>query len=74
MMAMTLKEVKNKGATAALVSKLQNNSDLQQIVVPDTLFALKRIANFWRKIFEIPVIAITGSNGNLFKRTSHPIK
>lgn len=58
-----LKDVKNKGATVALVSKLKNNLELQQIMVADTMVALKKIAKFWRKNFEIPVIAITGSNG-----------
>ena len=33
------------------------------IVVPDTLLALQRLALWWRKQLEIPVVAITGSNG-----------
>jgi len=31
--------------------------------VPDTLAALGRIGNFWRRRFAIPVIGVTGSNG-----------
>lgn len=33
------------------------------IVVPDTLRALQRLACWWRKQLDIPVVAITGSNG-----------
>ena len=33
------------------------------IVVSDTLLALQRLARWWRKQLDIPVVAITGSNG-----------
>jgi UDP-N-acetylmuramoyl-tripeptide--D-alanyl-D-alanine ligase len=33
------------------------------IVVPDTLGALQRLASWWRNCLEIPIVAITGSNG-----------
>src|SRR5690606_38753387 len=33
------------------------------IVVPDTLLALQRLACWWRKQLDIPVVGITGSNG-----------
>ncbi len=33
------------------------------IVVPDTLLALQILAHWWRKQLNIPVVAITGSNG-----------
>jgi UDP-N-acetylmuramoyl-tripeptide--D-alanyl-D-alanine ligase len=33
------------------------------IVVPDTLIALQRLAFWWRKQLDIPVVGITGSNG-----------
>ena len=33
------------------------------ILVPDTLFALQRLAHWWRSQLDIPVICITGSNG-----------
>ena len=37
--------------------------DITVISVPDTLAALGEVARFWRKKFNIPVIAITGSAG-----------
>ena len=33
------------------------------IEVPDTLFALQRLAHWWRSQLDIPIICITGSNG-----------
>lgn len=33
------------------------------IVVPDTLAALQRLAYWWRRQLDIPVVCITGSNG-----------
>jgi len=58
-----LSEVNKKRASAALVNKINRDLDLQQIKVFNTLDILKKISNTWRKNFEIPVIAITGSNG-----------
>ena len=58
-----LNEVYEKGGSAALVNKLNNNIDLQQIKVIDTIDALKKIAIKWRCNYDIPIIAITGSNG-----------
>jgi UDP-N-acetylmuramoyl-tripeptide--D-alanyl-D-alanine ligase len=48
---------------AVVVEKLPENYPLPAIVVPDTLAALGRIGNFWRRRFTIPVIGVTGSNG-----------
>ena len=36
---------------------------LPQIVVPDTLRALQRLAAAWRAEFDIPIVAVGGSNG-----------
>jgi UDP-N-acetylmuramoyl-tripeptide--D-alanyl-D-alanine ligase len=49
-------------AAAALVTHPQP-LDLAQIVVPDTLVALGRLAAGWRQRFAGQVIALTGSNG-----------
>tara|TARA_B100001540_G_scaffold44256_1_gene39362 strand:- start:1583 stop:2926 length:1344 start_codon:yes stop_codon:yes gene_type:complete len=60
-----INDVERKNAAAALVSELSFNKDLKikQILVEDTKKTLGLIANVWRKNFDIPVIAITGSNG-----------
>lgn len=55
-------EVLAKGAAAVVVD---HRMDLHgpQIVVDDTRLALGRLAAHWRRQFDIPTIAITGSNG-----------
>jgi len=50
------------GAAAALVER-QLTIDLPQVVVPDALAALSQFAREWRRNFQIPVVAVTGSNG-----------
>ena len=57
-------EALRKGATAVLVSK-NFNKNLDGIIlkVDDTLKAYRQIAGAWRNRFDIPVIAVTGSNG-----------
>ena len=60
-----LYQVDNINAAAALVSK-ENTTEklkLKQICGQDTNKVLGMIANKWRKNYDIPVIAITGSNG-----------
>jgi UDP-N-acetylmuramoyl-tripeptide--D-alanyl-D-alanine ligase len=58
------------GAAAALVeqrqdsgSGIQDSARLPLIVVQDTLQALGRLGNYWRRQFAIPLVALTGSNG-----------
>ena len=53
-----------KGASAVLVSK-NFNKNLDGIVlkVDDTLKAYRQIAGAWRNRFNIPIVAVTGSNG-----------
>ena len=53
------------GAALGIVHKWQGEvpADAAVIEVADTLFALQRLACWWRKQLDIPVIAITGSNG-----------
>tara|TARA_Y100000588_G_scaffold92605_1_gene100159 strand:- start:462 stop:1814 length:1353 start_codon:yes stop_codon:yes gene_type:complete len=60
-----LQDVDTMDASAALISEKNPNQklNLHQIIVKDTRKVLGLIANNWRKIFNIPVIAITGSNG-----------
>ena len=54
----------SKGAAAVLVSRSFNkNLDGVIIKVDDTLTAYRQIAGAWRNRFDIPVIAVTGSNG-----------
>jgi UDP-N-acetylmuramoyl-tripeptide--D-alanyl-D-alanine ligase len=58
-----LAQVAEKGAAAVVVEELPEGWALPAIVVPNTLVALGRIANHWRRQFSIPVIGVTGSNG-----------
>lgn len=50
-----------QGASAVLVSKASNVSPA--VVVEDTRLALGDLASHWRAKFDMPVVAITGSNG-----------
>ncbi|MEN6350659.1 MAG: UDP-N-acetylmuramoyl-tripeptide--D-alanyl-D-alanine ligase [Syntrophomonas sp.] len=63
-----LKEVFDRGASAAVVSKsYENKIDLTAgmplIFADDTLQALQDLARAYRKRFAIPVVAVTGSVG-----------
>jgi UDP-N-acetylmuramoyl-tripeptide--D-alanyl-D-alanine ligase len=58
-----LPQVAGKGVAAVVVEELPDGWTLPAIVVPDTLVALGQIANYWRRQFALPVIAVTGSNG-----------
>ena len=53
------------GAAVAIVQNWDGEAppDTAVIVVHDTLLALQRLARWWRKQLDIPVVAITGSNG-----------
>lgn len=51
-----------KGAAAALVSRM-TDAALPQILVKDTVDALGKLSAAWRKQFQLPIIAVTGSNG-----------
>lgn len=53
------------GAVVAIVREWQGEApeNTAVIVVSDTLLALQRLAHWWRKQLDIPVVAITGSNG-----------
>lgn len=55
------------GAAAALVSaewqQSQSEPQLPMVMVPDTLQALQNLAAYWRGIFRLRVVGITGSIG-----------
>jgi len=51
-----------KGASAIVCSS-DINSELPVLKVGDTLAALQELASYYRAKFDIPVIAVTGSNG-----------
>jgi UDP-N-acetylmuramoyl-tripeptide--D-alanyl-D-alanine ligase len=51
------------GAAGLLVENACADVKLPQIVVEDTLHALGRLGNYWRRQFDIPLVALTGSNG-----------
>lgn len=59
-------EALKAGAKIALVKKWNGaevGEDQAVIEVVDPLFALQRLAHWWRSQLDIPVICITGSNG-----------
>lgn len=58
-----LDQIEKSGAAAVVVEKLPPGYSLPALVVPDTRRALGEIASFWRGQFDIPLIAVTGSNG-----------
>lgn len=57
-----LEEARRQGAKAALVTHVTDCA-LPQLLVNDTAAAMGELAMYWRNQFDIPVIAITGSNG-----------
>ena len=52
-----------KGAVAAVVSRKSEGVEGVQIVVSDTLLALGKLAKAYRQLFDIELVAITGSVG-----------
>ena len=60
-----LAEAARAGAVAALVNADSPVADapVPVLYVADTRLALGRLAAFWRDRFDIPLIAVTGSNG-----------
>ena len=55
-------EAAGKGAVGALVSRALA-ADVSAVQVADTRLGLGQLAAHWRRQFQIPVIAVTGSNG-----------
>ncbi|MEY4725904.1 MAG: UDP-N-acetylmuramoyl-tripeptide--D-alanyl-D-alanine ligase [Pseudomonadota bacterium] len=58
-----LPQVAASGATAALASHGLEAAQLAGVHVSDTRIALGQLAKGWRSQFNLPVIAVTGSNG-----------
>jgi UDP-N-acetylmuramoyl-tripeptide--D-alanyl-D-alanine ligase len=58
-----LPQVAASGATAALASHGLEAAQLAGVQVSDTRIALGQLAKGWRSQFNLPVIAVTGSNG-----------
>ncbi|MBA3660140.1 MAG: UDP-N-acetylmuramoyl-tripeptide--D-alanyl-D-alanine ligase [Gammaproteobacteria bacterium] len=57
-----VEEARLKGARAAMVTR-RVEVDLPQIVVSDAVHALGKLATTWRNFFNLPIVAVTGSNG-----------
>ena len=53
----------HNGAAFAVIDEEEFYSPVKMILVGDALVALQQLANFHRRRFSIPVLAITGSNG-----------
>jgi UDP-N-acetylmuramoyl-tripeptide--D-alanyl-D-alanine ligase len=58
-----LPDVANSGASAALAHRGLDAAKLAGLEVADTRLALGSLAKGWRSQFDLPVIAVTGSNG-----------
>ena len=52
-----------RGAVAAIVARRIAGASIPQFLLGDTRQALIRIAGAWRGLFDLPLIAVTGSNG-----------
>jgi UDP-N-acetylmuramoyl-tripeptide--D-alanyl-D-alanine ligase len=60
-----VREALARGAVAALVrnDRVRELAGAPLVAVPDTLAALGALAAHWRRRFELPVVAVSGSNG-----------
>lgn len=56
-------EALEKGASYVIIDNLNYYIDYRTIVVPDSLRALQALAQFHRAHLNLPIIALTGSNG-----------
>jgi len=55
---------RERGAAAAIVEEPDaTQGDIPFLVVENSRFALGRLAAYWRGHFDIPLVAVTGSNG-----------
>ncbi len=58
-----LPQARAAGAVAALAERGLHEAGLPGLLVPDTLVALQTLAGAWRARFDLPLVAVTGSNG-----------
>jgi UDP-N-acetylmuramoyl-tripeptide--D-alanyl-D-alanine ligase len=58
-----LAQAKAAGAVAALAERGLAEAGLPGLLVPDSLAGLQQLGRSWRRRFELPLIAVTGSNG-----------
>lgn len=58
-----LPDVRSRGASAVLASRLPDDWQGPALLVPDTRAALGALARGWRCRFALPLVAVTGSNG-----------
>jgi UDP-N-acetylmuramoyl-tripeptide--D-alanyl-D-alanine ligase len=58
-----LSEVVEQGVAGVMVEKLPPDLKVPAIVVPDTRLALGQLGRYWRQQCDLPLIAVTGSNG-----------
>lgn len=58
-----LAQAKASGAVAALAERVLAEAGLPGLLVPDAKAALGQLAAAWRRQQQLPVIAVTGSNG-----------
>ncbi|MEX1167930.1 MAG: UDP-N-acetylmuramoyl-tripeptide--D-alanyl-D-alanine ligase [Hydrogenophaga sp.] len=58
-----LSQAKTAGAVGALAHSGLAEAELGGAEVPDTLAALGELSRLWRQQWELPLIAVTGSNG-----------
>ncbi len=58
-----LADAKAKGASAAIAERSLAENALAGFLVQDSRVALAQLATGWRKKFDLPLIAVTGSNG-----------
>lgn len=58
-----LAQAKDRGAVAAIAHRARLPKDLPGIEVEDTKLALGQLAGGWRSQFDLPLVAVTGSNG-----------
>ncbi|HEY4130438.1 MAG TPA: UDP-N-acetylmuramoyl-tripeptide--D-alanyl-D-alanine ligase, partial [Gemmatimonadaceae bacterium] len=60
-----LKDAVGKGAAGVVVSKLENTRNLGVPVyhVHDTLVGLGALANYYRRMLNVPVVGVVGTNG-----------